>query len=168
MTTEIDKPLNNSLEKVEHFLDALNEPVNPKAVRQNQGQSYLPISYIEAQLDRFFKGAWSCEVVSYQLLVDSIAVHVRLKVYLPGAGNITRDGLGAVPVQLAKGSARTEFQNITTGAIQRNLPAAKSFALSNAAQSLGEQFGRNVVRNQDQVPAVGYHKNEKINVSYED
>jgi hypothetical protein len=152
------------LEKIESFVKALNKAVPAKALRENQGRKYLPIGYIEWQLDRFFKGLWSCEVVSYSQLVDSVAVHVRLKVFIPGFGYITRDGLGAVPIQLAKGASRTDFAQIVSGAIQKNLPSAKSFALSNAAESLGQAFGRNL--NRKDWMQHGYTPDESLNESY--
>ena len=59
---------------------------------------------------------------------------------------IEMDGLGAVPIQVAKGSNPMAFDAIIPNAVQKNLPAAESFALKDAAEKLGKVFGSDLNR----------------------
>jgi hypothetical protein len=137
------------LDKIDAFIKELNKPIPGGVVKKNKstGRDYAPIGYIEYMLDRHFKGLWSREVIREGVMIDSIYATVRLRVFFPGFGYVTRDGVGAVPIQLSKGSGRTETQNIVPGAIQKNLPAALSFAFHNAAKTLGRSYGRDMGRN---------------------
>lgn len=133
---------------------------------------YLPVGKVEMLLDIIF-GHWNFEVIDYKILANSVSVHIRLTVINPLTKiTIVRDGLGAVPLELEattyekdgggnikkdqstgepiikKQGAKNaiDFEYLNRMAVMKNLPAAKSFALKDAADTLGNLFGRNLNR----------------------
>lgn len=111
-----------------------------------KGYQYIPIDVVEYLLRSIFQ-AWEWTVVDYKILANSITVHGRLRVLHPVTAEwLTYDGLGAVDIQLKSGSAATDFNSIVHGAIQKNLPAAESYALKDAAEKLGKLFGGSINR----------------------
>lgn len=107
---------------------------------------YLPIDKVEFLLRRIF-GRLKYEVISYNALFQSVAVHVRVHYINPTNGEWDfQDGLGACPVQVDKGSAASDLGAIKFSAIQMALPAAESYAIKDAAEKLGALFGANLTR----------------------
>ena len=112
--------------------------------------SYLPIGLIENQLDELYSGLWQTEG-TVELMGNSIVATVTLKVFHPTAKLwISRTGIGAKKVQLNKGAAAMDTSQMKADAFEKGAPAAKSMALRNAAQSLGQVFGRNLNRDIDE------------------
>ena len=102
-------------------------------------------------LDAIFPG-WSWERTNTQIMANSIVYEGILTVKNPhNSKEYKRAGAAAIPTQLSKGSQPMQIENIVTTAIQKNLPTAKSVALKNAAQSLGDLFGRSLNRD-DELP----------------
>ena len=136
--------------KLQNFIQLLNKA--PDKIMAYQKSKYIPISFIENGLDEVYFGQWDLKVNSYQIIANSLAVHVTLKVTNPVTLKIQRrDGLGAVPIRLKAGSKPTDFDQIQHDSIQTGLPAAKAYAFKNAVQTLGKQFGRDVARKEDRV-----------------
>ncbi len=107
---------------------------------------YLTIQRVEILLTRIFQ-QWRVEVISYSQLFNSVSCHVRLHYINP----ITKqwqyhDGLGAVGVQTDKGETASNLNAIKQDAVMKALPAAKSFAIKDAAGHLGKLFGRDLNR----------------------
>lgn len=136
--------------KLQNFIQLLNKA--PDKIMTDQKSKYIPISFIENGLDEIFFGQWDLKVNNYQVVANSIAVHVTLKVINPVTLKIQRrDGLGAVPIRLKAGSKPTDFDQIQHDSIQTGLPAAKAYAFKNAVQTLGKNFGRDVSRKEDRI-----------------
>lgn len=118
--------------------------VDPPAqwVKKNNGVEYIPIRIVETMLQTYY-GTWQSEIVGEpKLIANSIVVTCQIKVWHPVLQQwITHAGVGAVPVELAKGSSPMEIENLNKMAIQKNAPAALSYAVSNAAKKLGRIFG---------------------------
>lgn len=113
---------------------------------KKQPVKFLSIAQTEALLDRIFQ-FWRVEVINYQALFNSITVHVRLHYQNPLTQEWEyQDGLGAVGVQVDKGTNASDLGSIKHDAVMKGLPAAKSFAIKDAAHELGELFGRNLNR----------------------
>lgn len=106
---------------------------------------YLPIDKVEMLLDRLFKN-WSVEVIDYRVIANSICVHLRLRVVDYEGSERVFDGFGAAPIQTKSGASPIDHSAILTDAVMKALPAAKSFALKDAAEHLGNIFGRNLGR----------------------
>lgn len=109
------------------------------------GFEYISIDKIEMLLDTLFK-KWEVTVMSYNVIANSVAVHIRLRVETYDNEVITHDGLGAAPIHTEKGASPVDHTKILTDSVMKALPAAKSFAIKDAAEHLGEIFGRNIGR----------------------
>jgi len=106
---------------------------------------YLPIGRIEYLLNMIFVD-WHVETLREQLLANSIAVSVRLHLTYP-TGKVTFfDGVGAAPLQTDKGAGAIDFNQIKSAAVQMALPAAKSYAIKDAADHIGNLFGKDLNR----------------------
>lgn len=111
-----------------------------------QGVKYVPIDKVELMLDTIFQ-QWYVEVLETKQLLNSIAVTVRLFYVHP----ITKewhhqDGVGAMAVQTDKGKTASDLAAIKSDAIMKALPAAKSYAIKDAAEHIGKLFGRDLNR----------------------
>ena len=133
---------------LDDFAKKLNKQVNPKVVKINrfsQGAKYVPISVLESALDSLFMGLWKTENMKYSVDLNSIIVSLDVSVFHPIAKIwITRTGIGAVPIEISK-----ETHELSSKALHKNVPAAKSYAFRNAVLSLGRRFGRNLNREFD-------------------
>jgi hypothetical protein len=114
---------------------------------------YLPIERVEYLLTMIFT-KWRVEVKEVKILANSIVTTVRVFVQDP----ITRewdwqDGVGAMPIQVAKGSGATEFDKMNSSAVQIGSPASESFAIKDACEKFGRIFGKDL--------------NRKDNISYD-
>ena len=132
----------------DEFLKIVNiEP--PKGLVKRQPMTntdYMPIESIEWLLTKIFQ-KWRVEVKSTQLVLNAITVSVRLHYMHPISNEWEwQDGVGAMKVQVDKGSSASNLQAIKPDAIQMALPAAKSFAIKDAADHIGNVFGRNLNR----------------------
>lgn len=106
---------------------------------------YLPIDKVELLLDTMTLN-WECEIISYNLIANSLCVHCRLKVtHLDGSVRVM-DGIGAAPIQVNAGASPIDQREMKSNAIMIALPAAYGYALKNAAKRLGKIFGRDVER----------------------
>lgn len=150
---------NNSIkERITGFLSELSASPNEKAIRKHDQLkiNYLPIGYVEDQLDRFFYGMWSFSIQEYSIELNSAVVHGRLMLVFPGGTEVIRDGIGAVPIE----GYKMTNESIRAMALQKALPSARSFALSNAVQSLGNVFGRSM--NRKDWFEIGFKESDKV------
>lgn len=127
----------------------LNQPPPTKWVKEHpfaKGVKYLPVDKVESMLTKIFQ-QWKIEVIGYNQLFNSVACHVRLHYLNPVTNQWQfQDGLGAVGVQVDKGEQASNLNAIKQNAIMLALPAAKSYALKDAAEHLGILFGRDLNR----------------------
>lgn len=110
------------------------------------GVKYIPIAVVETMLTKVFRH-WYVEILREGQLLNSVYVTVRLYFLHP----ITKewehqDGVGAVAIQVAAGKNASDLGAIKSNAIMLALPAAKSFAIKDAAQHIGRAFGRDINR----------------------
>ena len=136
--------------KLQNFIQLLNK--KPDKILMDQKTPYIPISFIENGLDEIYFGQWDLKVNDYRVIANSLTVWVTLSVTNPVTLKTQhRDGLGAVPIRLNKGSKPLDFDNIQSDSIKTGLPAAKAYAFKNAVQTLGKNFGRDVSRKEDRI-----------------
>ena len=146
--TEVRQQLDNFVDNEQvQAMTAFNTMLdnNPpgKWVKKNDGLNYLPIRIVESLLRSIF-GAYQIEMIGEpKILGNSVVISVHLKVYHPVLQQwLTYAGTGAVPIQLKRGTeSAIDFQAINKMAMMKNVPAAKAYAVSNAAKSLGRLFG---------------------------
>lgn len=118
-----------------------------------QNAKYLPIRIVENLLRSFF-GVYQVEMNGQPHIIgNSVVISVHLKVYHPILKEwLVFAGVGAVPIQLEAGASPLEFDKMKAKALHMNIPAAKSFAVSNAAKSIGRIFGSDL--NNDEISQV--------------
>lgn len=118
-------------------------------VKQNQfanNSNYIPIGIVEYLLTSVFL-KWRLEVKTIQVVANSVVVASRLHVLDPITGEWDwQDGIGAAPIQTAKGAAATDFTQVNTAAVQMAAPAAESYSLKDAAEKFGKIFGKDLNR----------------------
>ena len=131
------------------FKALLNQNPNKAWVKDHPFASnvkYLPIDKVETMLDMIFQ-QWRVEVLSITQLAQSICCTVRLHYYNPVSESWSfHDGVGAVPLKTDKGYSAADLSHIKSDAVATGAPAAKSFAIKDAAEHLGKLFGRDINR----------------------
>jgi len=127
------------------YKEALN--INPpiqwvKTNPYSNKVKYLPIRIIEELLSKLFPFWQVQQVGEPKILGNSVVISVNLKVFNPILNDwLSYAGVGAVPIQIAKGGHPTDFTKINPKALHKNVPAALSFAVNNAAKKIGKIFG---------------------------
>lgn len=113
-----------------------------KTNKYSQNAKYLPIRIVEELLTGIFP-FWQVEQVGEpKILGNSVVISVQLKVYNPLICQwLSFAGVGAVPIEMEKGAHPTDWTKINSKALHKNVPAALSFAISNAAKKIGRLFG---------------------------
>lgn len=107
---------------------------------------YLPIERVEYLLTSIFIN-WSVEIRNTQMMANSVVMTIRLHYRNPATDEMAwQDGIGASPIQTDEGAGATEFSKIKSSAIMMAAPAAKSFAVKDAAEQLGQFFGKDLNR----------------------
>lgn len=158
--------LYGDLELASKFND-LNKLLNcqPKAewIKQNKfanNSNYLPVTIVEYLLTSIFI-KWRLEVKSVVVMANSVVATVRLHVLDPITGEWDwQDGVGASPIQTAKGASATDFSQVNTSAVQMAAPAAETYAFKDAAEKFGRIFGKDL--NRDQVVNYDSMLNSKL------
>lgn len=132
----------------DQFKHLLNQPPRKSWIKKHPfaKTDYIPIERVEFLLDKIFQ-QWRVQVLHTEQLFNSVAVTVRLHFLDP----ITKewsyhDGVGAQSVQTDKGASAADMGAIKSDAIAKALPAAKSYAIRDAADHLGQLFGRDLNR----------------------
>lgn len=127
----------------------LNQEVPAQWLKKHpyiKDHTYITIQRVETLLTVLFQ-EWKVEVISYSQLFNSVSCHIRLHYKSPLDGSWKfHDGLGAVGVQTDKGAAASDLTAIKQEAVMKALPAAKSYAIKDAAGHLGKLFGRDLDR----------------------
>lgn len=111
-----------------------------------RGVKYLPIGIVELLLTKIFQ-QWRVEILREGQLMNSMTCTVRLHYRDPLNGTWTfQDGVGAVPAKTSKGAKASDMTEILSDAVMTGLPAAKSYAVKDAADGIGKIFGRDINR----------------------
>lgn len=126
----------------------LNQPPQDKWLKEHpmtKGK-YIPIERVEWLLSYIFT-RWWVEVKDVKVIANSVAVSVRLFVINPLDGKeIYQDGVGACPIQTNKGAGAMDWNEAKSTGVQIALPAAKSYAVKDAAEGFGKLFGKDTGR----------------------
>ena len=130
------------------------------------GVKYIPIDKVELMLDKIFQ-QWYVEVLREGQLLNSLYVTVRLHYKHPVSQEWQhQDGVGAATIQVDKGKNASELQWIKSDAIMKGLPAAKSYAIKDAAEHIGKLFGRDLNR-KDTMAFTPSYGTEEVNQELE-
>jgi len=127
----------------------LNQPPKASWIKQHPmfaKVQYLPIERVEYLLTSIFV-KWHVEIKSVQLIANSVVVTVRLFYMNPVNGEMLyQDGVGASPLQTDKDAGATDWTKIKSDAVMKSAPAAESFAVKDAAEKIGNLFGKDLNR----------------------
>jgi len=111
-----------------------------------KGYKYIPIEKIEYLLTRLVP-RWWVDIRDSKVMATSVVVTVRLYVINPITGETEyQDGIGAAPIQTNKGAGATDWDQVKSDGLQKAAPAAKTYAVKDAAENFGKIFGRDVSR----------------------
>jgi hypothetical protein len=142
--------------KVDNLNQLLNTQPPNRWIKVKQGINYIPIDVVKNTILQIFQD-YDWAIKDVKVIANSILVYGTLSVINPVTGRTRNvDGVGAVPIQLKSGSNPIDFSSIVGDAIQKNAPAAESFAFKNAAQKLGKLFGGS----SDEVEFIGVYSKE--------
>lgn len=154
--------------KRDEFKKALN--VNPPKswVKRNQfanDSEYIPIDKVEALLDCIFQ-EWQVEIKEVKQLAQSICAIVRLHYKDPVSGEWRyHDGVGATPIKTEKGADASDMSKIVSSAVATGAPSAVSYAIKDAADHLGNLFGKNLNRQDTLDGSMSIYSTKEKNVA---
>lgn len=165
VNNQVAQNLDNSAEefriKMQNFTKKLNQAPPAESIdRTADGNaSTVLISHIEMTLDEYFFGMWSMENFKWAVITNEIVASIDLIVIHPVTGTpIKRVGAAAIQIQVDKvpddikgdSKKRNQWANDTANkkpnALDMGFPKLKAECLKNAANSLGELFGRSLNR----------------------
>lgn len=133
----------------DQFLAVVNQEPPKQFVKDHpiaKGVKYIPIDKIEMMLTKIFQ-QWYVEVLRESVMLNSISVTARLHYKHPITGEWQhQDGVGAMAIQVDKGETASNLAAIKSDAVMKGLPAAKSYAIKDAAEHIGKVFGRDLNR----------------------
>jgi len=133
-------------DQVAHYL---NQQPPVKWVKEHpyiKGYKYLPIEKIEFLLKKIYK-KYRIEIMREGTSFNGVYVVVRLWYQDLISGEMEfQDGIGAIQLQTAKGTSPADLANINNGALSMAFPLAKTIAIKDAADLLGDIFGANLNR----------------------
>jgi len=134
---------------LENFTSNLNKKPAPKSVvKHKENYEYIPISFIEKDLDRLFFGLVQYELLSFQQIFNEVVVTARIKVFHPVLNSwMQYDGIGSAVIQQDANSTLMDFNNTKKkNALKLAAPIAYAEAKKNAAKQLGKRFGSDLNR----------------------
>lgn len=118
---------------------------NKDGSKEEMPMRYLPIQRVEWLLTRLFID-WYFEIKTCQVMLNSVVVTGTLwyKDFFSDTW-LKQDGVGAAPIIVKKDKPLTaEF--VYADSVQKAAPAAKSFAIKDAAECIGKIFGKDLNR----------------------
>lgn len=141
----------STLMKLQKFNRLINRLPDERQVQTNpyaNQSQYLPISFVEMSLDEVFFGQWNVRNFRYHRDGNEMMGSLELEVIHPiTARTIVRTGAAAVLVPQERNTSPIEFEAYKRkNAFEQAFPKLKALCLSNAAASIGKQFGRDLNR----------------------
>lgn len=135
--------------KTEGLNAILNTPPPDKWIKKHpviDNHFYLPIDKVEYLLRKIFKH-YDIEITGQGTAFNGVWVTVRIHYKNPVNGEMRySDGIGAMQLQTKKGTSPADLGNINHGAVSMAFPIAKTLAIKDAADLIGNIFGANLNR----------------------
>jgi len=131
----------------------LRKPPSKSAIRERNGHKYIPISFIEADLDLIF-GPFGYQWRNFQhnTIVNEEVGSIELWIKDPESGEwIVRVGAAAAMITLKQGSTAVDVQSKQMNAMEASFPHLKADCKRNACLDLGKRFGRDLSRKSQDV-----------------
>lgn len=140
--------------KAEELNAILNTSPKKEWVKEHpyiKGHLYLPIERVEFLLRKIFK-KYTIEITGQGTAFNGVWVTVRVHYFNPALNAMQhQDGIGAIELQTKKGTAPSDLANINHGALSMAYPLAKTLAVKDACELIGNIFGANLNR-KDVIP----------------
>lgn len=134
------------LTELEKFQALLNDAPDTDKLKTYNNSLYLPIGHIEHTLDQLYNGLWETYDFKYEVISNELSGSLVLTVFHPVAKIwIRRTGAAAVMIT-TRAKMPATMENKTRTALIGNVPSLLSSCLSNAAEKLGNAFGRSLNR----------------------
>lgn len=165
--TTINQDTDNEMRiKLQNFIKGIlhKEPA-ANEIRVNKmanGSKYVPISYLEMNLDEMFFGLWQTKNFQSLPVANEIVGSIEVHYFHPVAKTwICRIGAGAVMIQQEKGAQITDLNAKYKNTLTKDYPHLKAECFRNACQSIGKAFGRDLNRefNDQYTPIIKEVKN---------
>lgn len=163
----LDKQIKIDLQKMSAFF---NRKPNPENIKKNifaNNADFLPVSFVEMELDECFFGMWQTENFRSQLIANEMVGQLDLKVFHPVAKCwMTRTGVASVQIQQKKDTTiDTIGLNKIKNTLVKDYPHLKAECLKNAAKSFGKRFGRDLNRKDVDMynPLISEDNDDSIN-----
>jgi hypothetical protein len=132
---------------IKHHPFIKKEITNEKGQKIKVPYPYLPIDKVEHLLRKIFK-RHRIEITGQGQSFNGVFVTVRVWYWNPIFNEFDfHDGIGAIQLQVKSGSSPADLSNINNGALSMAYPLAKTLAVKDACDHLGELFGANLNRN---------------------
>ena len=142
-------------EKTDELNFLLNQEPPAKWVKEHpfvRGHKYIPIDKVEFLLRKIFK-KYRIEILREGTSFNGVYVCVRVHYLNPVSGEWDfHDGIGAIHLQVKKGSSPSDLASINNGALSMAYPLAKTLAIKDACDMFGKLFGSDLNR-RDSLPA---------------
>lgn len=114
--------------------------------RDGVHHKYLPIEKVEFLLRKIFK-QYRIEITGQGTAFNGVWVTCRVHYFSPVTNQMEwHDGIGACQLQTKAGTSPSDLVNINNGALSMAFPIAKTFAIKDACDMLGNIFGANLNR----------------------
>lgn len=147
----------------DEFLAVVNQQPPQSFIKDHpmaKGVKYIPIEKIEMMLTKIFQ-QWRVEILDSGQLLNAIFVNVRVHYKHPISQEwMSQDGTGAMAIQVDKGENASNLSAVKSNAVMLALPAAKSYAIKDAAEHIGRVFGRDLNR-KDTMAFVGSYATQQ-------
>ena len=151
-------------EKTDELNFLLNQEPPKTWVKEHpfvRGHKYVPIDKVEYLLRKIFK-KYRIEILREGTSFNGVYVCVRVHYLNPVSNEWDyHDGIGAIHLQVKKGSSPSDLANINNGALSMAFPLAKTLAIKDACDMFGKLFGSDLNR-RDSLPASMDVKKEKV------
>ena len=122
----------------------LNQEPKKEWVKEHpfvKGHKYIPIDKVEFMLRKIFK-KYQIEITGQGTSFNGVWVTVRVHYFNPVENEMLfHDGIGAMQLQVAKGTSPADLSNINNGALSMAYPIAKTLAIKDACDHFGKLFG---------------------------
>jgi len=142
-------------EKSDELNFLLNQEPPAKWVKEHpfvRGHKYVPIDKVEYLMRKIFK-KYRIEILREGTSFNGVYVCVRVHYLNPVSNEWDyHDGIGAIHLQVKKGSSPSDLANINNGALSMAFPLAKTLAIKDACDMFGKLFGSDLNR-RDTLPA---------------
>ena len=135
--------------KLDQFNALLNQQPRKNWIKEHpyiKGYLYIPIDKVEWLLRKLFKRS-RIEITGQGTAFNGVWVTVRVHYFHPVLEEWDfHDGIGSIQLQTQKGTSPADLSNINNGALSIAFPHAKSLAVKDATDHLGDLFGANLNR----------------------